>query len=218
MMTNAIKKTMLSTGISIILMTVLAGFVMTVAFNDLLNPKSDSVPSYFQYLAAVLGWVAILICDLIVSHGVFHLFKTQNIKKARLSSLLRYFYSFLLAIGIFFLLKGLLSYDSKNQLRENVAFFKWIWSFGLIIFGFHLTTLSKLFCEKDIIRRLISILLLTAGIGYILIHGTAIVIPEYSQSVSILEPYFIPSMLLGELGFAIWLIAKGIKKRSAIFL
>lgn len=211
------RKMALNTGIAIIIMTILAGFVMAIAFNALFNPETaGNQPSHTEFLSGILGWIGILICDLIVSNGIFQLFRTQKNKRAQVTALLRYIYSFLLAIGIVFLFKGLIYFDSEEVLRQNVALFKWFWSFGLIIFGFHLTTLSRVFCDKNIVRRLISILLFSAGIGYIFVHGIGIFLPQWTAVATTVEPFFIPSMILGEFGFAIWLIAKGAKSKSLI--
>jgi hypothetical protein len=80
--------------------------------------------------------------------------------------------------------------------------FKSGWYFGIIFFGFHLGLLGFLVFKSHYIPRILGVLLIIAGLGY-LING--------------LKPYIIPTINLdfakftfyGELIFMLWLIIKG---------
>ena len=58
----------------------------------------------------------------------------------------------------------------------------------------------------------ISILLLIAGIGYVFSNSLALLITDYKSIRDNVEAVFILPMILGELSFAIWMLAKGGKE------
>ena len=126
-------------------------------------------------------WLIILVCDLIVAWGLCH-WQPLHKKLALLSAFLRLIYTSILGIAIMNLIfifiltnesEGLKTILNQEQLQAYVIFllkaFDSIWAFGLIIFGGHLFVIGYLSFKK--IRFLIiSILLVIASIGYMLIH------------------------------------------------
>ncbi|MNG16768.1 hypothetical protein D3C84_1007060 [compost metagenome] len=87
--------------------------------------------------------------------------------------------------------------------------FEFTWSIGLIIFGGHLMIVGYLTFRSNSIPKVISILLLLASIGYIVINLCNTFFPEYHEAISILQFAFSIPMILGELGFGIWLLFRG---------
>ena len=84
-----------------------------------------------------------------------------------------------------------------------------IWSIGLIIFGGHLMIVGYLTFRSENIPKLISILLLIASLAYITIHVCYTFLPQLNAFTSVLEAVLTFPMVLGELGFGIWLLFKG---------
>jgi hypothetical protein len=87
--------------------------------------------------------------------------------------------------------------------------FESIWSIGLIVFGGHLLIVGYVAFKSDSIPKVISILLLLASIGYIVIHLSKTFLSQYEGGISILNLVFIVPMIVGELGFGIWLLLRG---------
>lgn len=123
--------------------------------------------------------------------------------------LLRFIYSVILAIAIYQLIGAYLNINQVEKTVELLHSFESIWQFGLIVFGFHLMLLSGLVCEKKIIKKVLAILLLIAGIGYTVSNTLDLFIENYEDFRFNVELAFIIPMIFGELGLAIWLLTKG---------
>ncbi|WP_338537334.1 DUF4386 domain-containing protein [Helicovermis profundi] len=91
--------------------------------------------------------------------------------------------------------------------------FNSIWSFDLIIFGCHLIALGLTF-KATKLPRLISILLVIGGVGYIIVETLHIIILSYSNIVRLINTLFMIPMTFGELGFGVWLFVKSNKLKS----
>ncbi|ASR49814.1 hypothetical protein B4V02_25640 [Paenibacillus kribbensis] len=89
--------------------------------------------------------------------------------------------------------------------------FEFIWSIGLIFFGGHLLIVGYVALKSDSIPKVISILLLLASIGYIVIHLSKTFLSQYDGVIAILNLVFAIPMIAGELGFGIWLLLRGAK-------
>lgn len=209
------KKVEQLTGYSIIIMAVTAIVVMGMVFNHLLNEVSDANEAIVDktlFTIGVGGWLVILLTDLIVSWGVYKVYYTKNKTKAILAGMMRLIYSVCLAVAVINLIRVIPMIGKDGTISSNafdfIHRFKHIWQLGLIVFGVHLIFLSQLVCEKKIVLRIISVLLFVSGIGYLL-DNTLIAIGGYEDLVARLEMVFMLPMILGEVWWAIRLIAKG---------
>jgi hypothetical protein len=90
------------------------------------------------------------------------------------------------------------------QVEVLIQSFKYEWSLSIVIFGIHVALLGYLVARSAYIPRIMGVLLVIAGLGYV---------------ISYLRPYLYPDLGLGflfvtffgELIFAIWLLARGRK-------
>ncbi|MNZ99020.1 hypothetical protein D3C78_1183290 [compost metagenome] len=87
---------------------------------------------------------------------------------------------------------------------------------GLVVFGGHLLIVGYVALKSDIIPKVIGILLLLASIGYMIIHLSKIFLPQYEGVITILNYVFTIPMIVGELGFGIWLLFRGGKLHKSI--
>lgn len=87
--------------------------------------------------------------------------------------------------------------------------FESIWSVGLIVFGFHLMIVGYVTFKSESIPRIISILVVFASAGYIIIHSLTLLLSQNDTVLSILNILFTVPMIAGELGLGIWLLVKG---------
>jgi len=206
------------TGFSLVLMAIIAGMTMGLVFNDLFTTDVNELKIALNgiestYYWGILGWILILSLDLFVSWGVYRLYRGKNSSKAILSGTLRLVYSVILGFAIFQLVKvsSLLVHADENVqlIFDALQKFYANWHFGLIVFGFHLILLAKLVCEKKVILRIISLLLLLAGLGYVISNCADLWIENYEDIRMNVELVFILPMIFGEFGWGIWLMIKG---------
>lgn len=222
-----LRQIALLTGISIVIMTIVAGFIMGTVFSALFELSNEEFAQQIssfrsKYLTGIFGWLIILITDLIVSWGLYKFYAEAHKRKAVVIGSLRLLYSLILFGGIVQLGRSYGATLGENpdmdKAHELLQSFQSVWEFGLIIFGFHLIYLSRLVCEKRSIKQVIAAFLFLAGIGYVGSNAADLFIANYQQYRAQVEVYFILPMILGEFGLAIWLIIKGGKKKSAIQL
>ncbi|MFJ8526580.1 DUF4386 domain-containing protein [Bacillus sp. NPDC094106] len=221
------RKSALIAGISLIIMTLAAFFSYGFVHGNLVVQGDASATfnniksSNMLFKAEIFGWVIILITDIVVAWAFYIFLKPINQSLSLLGAWLRLTYATILGIAILNLIFVLLLSKSTDylslfkidQLQAHMMLFleafEFIWSIGLIIFGGHLMIVAYLALKSDRIPKVISILLLLAAIGYIVINLFSTILSQYDTVISILRIGFSVPMIVGELGFGIWLLFKG---------
>ena len=176
------------------------------------NMQSTNI-SQNTAIVTLCGWVAILLLDIVVSFGLYHLYKSKKNNLALFTTFSRLVYCIFLIVGISFLVEAVEA-DADTIALFN-SFEEW-WSMGLIVFGFHLIGLAKLICDKHLSRIILGGLLMLGGWGYILIHGAPFISDGLLKQTDLLENIFLFPMIAGELGFAIWLSILGFRKSASL--
>jgi hypothetical protein len=219
------RKSALTVGILLIIMTLASlfsyGFVHArlVVQGDASATFHNIMSSNMLFKAEIFGWVIILISDIVVAWAFYIFLKPINKSLSLLGAWFRLTYAAILGIAILNLLFVLplsnsadyLSISDQLQARvmQYLEAFDSIWSIGLIIFGGHLLIVGCLAFKSDSIPKVISILLLIAAMGYILIHLCNTFLPQYDGISTILKYVFTVPMIAGELGFGLWMLFKG---------
>ncbi|WP_219834635.1 DUF4386 domain-containing protein [Paenibacillus sp. R14(2021)] len=221
------RKSALIAGTALMIMTLAALFSYGFVHTRLMEQGNAGaivqriISQNHLFKAEILGWMIILLCDIVVAWSSYVFLKPTNKNLALLGAWLRLVYATLLGIAITNLLFVLLltnrtdylSSFTPNQLGAQVMLhlkaFESIWSVGLIVFGAHLLILGILTFQSDSVPRWIGILLLLASMGYILIHLDKLFFADYGEIGTILEAIFIVPMTLGEIGFGLWLLFRG---------
>ncbi|MFC5471325.1 DUF4386 domain-containing protein [Cohnella suwonensis] len=226
------RKMALTAGISLIVMAFAAffsyGFVhgSLVVHGDASATFHNIMTSHMLFKVEILGWVVILICDIVVAWAFYIFLKPMSKSLSLLGAWFRLTYAAILGIAILVLLvvsllsskSDYLSIFTTDQLQAyamlGLEAFESIWSMGLIIFGGHLLIVGYLAFQSDSIPKVISVLLLIASIGYMIIHLFRTILPQYDGIITLLEYVFIVPMSAGELGFGLWLLFRGGKSIS----
>lgn len=203
------------TGVSLILMAIIAGFSVGYAFPEFYQPgkldllKSNITNNQGLYKSMLGGILTILILDLLVSFTLYKFFKKNNGKLSIISSALRVIYTIIFGIATFFLTKNINpTIITNHEMNTNIELFQSIWNGGLIVFGIHIFLVGILMNEHKRIPKILCYLTLIAGVSYIIVHLLKLT-NFNSEFITKLEMILILPMTLGELGLAIWLIVKG---------
>ncbi|EJR30256.1 MULTISPECIES: DUF4386 domain-containing protein [Bacillus] len=212
-------------GTSLLIMAFTAFFSYSFVHGNLVVPSNASTTlhniqtSSSLFKAEIFGWIIIFITDIIASWALYFFLKPIHTSLSLLATCLRLMYTAILGIAIFNLTFVLLL--SKSTVANSEAYtmlfleaFEYIWSVGLIIFGLHLLTLGYVTFQSKNIPKTISILLLIAAIGYIIINVMNTMFSQYDAIISILNVVFQLPMITGELGFSIWLLLRGGKNST----
>jgi hypothetical protein len=207
-------------GITLILMAIAAGIAYgwihtsLVADGDAAATWENIRSSLSLFQIEILSWLVILICDIVVTWAFYILMRSWNKNLALLAALLRLIYTALLGTALLNLVYVLLLTNgtipeaaaSADQVLLYLKAFEYLWFLGLIVFGGHLMVISYIAYRSGRVPKILSLLLLLASIGYILIHLGHVVLPPDNGIVPVLEWIFNLPMIAGELGFGIWLL------------
>ncbi|UZR96900.1 DUF4386 domain-containing protein [Chondrinema litorale] len=202
-------------GLSLIIMAIAAFFALESLNTFEANLQDNALKLDTTSLKkSILAWLVILITDILVAWGLYVIYKPINNQFSLLAAWFRLIYVVFLSVGIASLIFALQAANlfledfTKDNIEISILLFKEIWSFGLIIFGCHLLLLGYLSIKSVLIPKLISILLIIAGVGYLIIHSGSFLIEDFTQIVSTLEMVFMLPMVLSEMSLAVWLIMK----------
>ncbi|MGE7695503.1 DUF4386 domain-containing protein [Lysinibacillus sp. NPDC094177] len=222
------RKSALIGGTALIIMALAAFFSYGFVHENLVLHENASATfnnlksSIRLFKAEILGWIIILITDIIVTWAFYIFLEPLNRSLALLAAWLRLTYTTILGIAILNLVVVLLLSSGTftiDQLQAHVMLFleafETIWAMDLIIFGGHLMVIGYIAFKSSEIPKIISILLLIAAIGYIITNLFITFFSQYEEIISILKLIFNVPMVLGELGFGIWLLIRGGKVSKA---
>ncbi|WLR51125.1 DUF4386 domain-containing protein [Bacillus tianshenii] len=228
---NTQQKAAIISGAALLIMTVSAffsyGYVHSsiVINGDGLTTLKNIQASGSLFKLEIIGWIVIIMMDLLVAWGFYIFLKPFQRKHALIVGLLRLLYTAMLGIAVSHLVivnntVAKASFGepvdrAASQIMLSFASFESIWSMGLIIFGLHLIITGFVACKSNQVPKLISRLVVVAGFSYTLVHVMYQLIPQLDRLTGILETILIIPMFFGELGFGIWLLAKGRKLPSA---
>lgn len=218
-MENANRKYAIIAGVSLIVMALAAGYSYGHVLGSLFETDNPSVTlmslnhSKGIFGSGIIGWLVILITDLLVAWSLYRYFLQVNAKVSLATGLLRTVYSAVLAFAIYQLIIVWSMLPATKQdtsvLMQLFADFEQYWSTGLIIFGVHLVGLGFLSVKSQTVPVWMGYLLFFAGVGYTGINGAKALAPEATDTVALVEMVLAAPMAFAELGLAIWLIWRG---------
>ena len=213
-MNNDIKKWGLLTGYSIVFMALVAGFVYGFVHATIYKAgDSDLTAKLLQenisiYKWGIASWILIFVLDIIVSVGLYIIYKDEQKKLALLSSVLRIIYTLILGIAVIQLTIPLINNSEISKGLLYFESFEKIWSLGLIIFGFHLLALGVICFKSNFTSKFFGIFLGFGGLCYLLVQNLKSFFPHLSETTTTIESILTAPMALSEISFAIWLIVK----------
>lgn len=222
-----LRKPAIITGLSLLVMAVTSGFSYGYVQQTLIQTEQPLMTivhlrnSIIIYDMGLVCWLVTLIADVLVSFTLYQFLKLLHHKGAIMVALSRLIYAFFLAVALSHLFNVhhlLVSYKSMSELTidsisaqvmTHILAFESTFSFGLILFGIHLCLAGFVTFKSHTIPRILSVLLIFAGMSYILVHSLYQFTPNLHALATIFETILILPMTVGELGFGIWLLFKG---------
>jgi hypothetical protein len=207
-------------GFGLLIMTIFYVFADYFIFQKLIVPgdasatASNIMASEMLFRTGICSILIVLICDVVVAWALYIFLKQVNKSLSLLTAWLRLVYAAMLGIALFNLVIVLILVSGANylvvfeadQLHAQVllylnAFYD-VWAVGLIVFGFHLVALGYLAFKSDYIPKILSILLMAAGLGYLIDYFGSLLFPNSDVAISMVLGW-------GELIFMFWLLFKG---------
>ncbi|MCL5130535.1 DUF4386 domain-containing protein [Algibacter sp. L4_22] len=190
----------------------LIGQNSTETANNILNNKMLFSTSIFLHLITLL-------CDILVAWALYIFLKPVSKEFSLLTAWFRLIYIAIHLIAltnlikVFGLIKTVNQSEFANQLEfsDSVEFymnsFRLEWEFALLIFGIYLCLLGYLVFRAEYVPKIFGILLLVAGLGYVINTLGVFLFPNVNTE-------FLMITFFGELVFMLWLLFKGSRIRD----
>jgi hypothetical protein len=209
-------------GYGLLIMTILAILSLALIFQKLIIPDdsartvSNIVQNEMLFRIGIVSLIIIIICDIVVAWAFYYFMEPVNKSLSLLTAWFRLVYSviFAAALSNYFNVLQLvggadyLKVFEANQLSAQVMLsiksFDDVWAIGYIFFGLHLAFLGYLAVKSGFISRIISYLILIAGISYLIDYFSKFLLPEHALQTAMIFGW-------GEVIFMVWLVIKGNK-------
>lgn len=219
----SLRQAALASGLGLLVLAVVAAIVNFAVLQKLIIP--DDAQATAQNITAAQGlfrlavgaFFAVAILDVVVAWGLYFVFRPVNRSLSLLAALFRVVYATMLAIAVNYLL-GALQFvggadfleafgtdQLQSQMMVSLGAFQSGWDLALIVFGLHLCVLGVLvFRSGKTGLRALGILVIAAGLGYLVDGWGKVLVPNYSLSIAMYT-------FVGEPLLMFWLLWKGIR-------
>jgi hypothetical protein len=216
----SIRRAGLVAGLGILAMAALSGFGIFYVGEGLLT-QGDAARTVEDIAASdgLFRWgtaslYAVVVLDVVVAWALFRFFSPVSSGIARLAAWFRLAYAgvFMLAIGQLAGIPDLVASDQysgvftaeqiQGQTLLKTDAFDDLWMAGLILFGIHLALAGYLAYRSGYVPKLLGVLLIIAGAGYVFDSAASTVLASPPGSVATVT-------FLGEFLLALWLVARG---------
>jgi hypothetical protein len=217
---GSLRSAALIAGISLLIMVIAAPFAELYALPKLVvqgnaaETAKNIIENKTLFTAVLFGYLITFICDVVVAWALYVLLKPINDNLSLLTAWFRLVYTVIAIVALLNLVTVLrlvntseaLTLFQPDQFNAQIMLFinafRSNWYFGLLFFGIHLGLLGYLVFRSEYIPRILGVLLIVAGLGYLL---------------TTLKPYLFSDINLdfaeytfyGELIFMLWLLIKG---------
>jgi len=223
--TNATNKTSLGqaaliAGLGLLIMAIAAPFAELYVYPQLVvrGNAAETVQNILAnqtlFRSAIVGYLIAFLCDVVVAWALYVLLRPVNENLSLLTAWFRLVYTVIALVALLNLVtvSGLLSASTslagsqleplQAQVMLLLTTFRSHWYFGLLFFGIHLGLLGYLVIKSNYIPKILGVLLIVAGLGYLLSNLK----PFLSLNINL---SFAEYTFYGELIFMLWLIIKG---------
>jgi len=200
-------------GIGLLIMVVAAPFAELFAFPKLVvagnaaETTQNILANQNLFTAAIFGYLITFLCDLVVAWALYVLLQPVNQELSLLTAWFRLVYTVIALEALLNLVTILRLLNTENPLTDfqvmlSLSAFRTHWYFGLLFFGIHLVLLGYLVLKSNYIPRILGILLMIAGLGYLLSNLKPFLFPNVNLD-------FAEYTFYGELIFMLWLLLRG---------
>ncbi|PLX02755.1 MAG: DUF4386 domain-containing protein [Marinilabiliales bacterium] len=212
-------------GLALLIMAIIAPiadlsiFQKLIVNGDAAKTVMNIIASETSFRLGIFLFVIVLLLDIIVAWALYVFLKPINKSLSLLAAWLRIVYTAILGIAISYLFSVLnllnapdyINAFQNDQLNALVMIslksFRSVWEFGLAIFGFHLLLVGYLVFKAAYMKKVLGILVIIAGLGYIIDSFGRLISTEYNITVGMFT-------FIGEVILLFWLLFKGRKEKQ----
>lgn len=218
----SLRKAAIVAGLGLLIMTIFYVFADFFVFQNLIVQRdatttaNNIIANGMQFRTGIFSFLIVILCDVVVAWALYVFLKPVNKSLSLLAAWFRLVYAIIFGFAlvnyfsVLHLLSGAdyLTVFEIDQLHAKVMLslnaFSDGWAIGIVFFGLHLFVLGYLVFKSGYIPRILGILLVIAGLGYLIDNFGKFLFPSYDVAISLVTGW-------GELLFMFWLLFKGVK-------
>lgn len=216
------RKAAMIAGFGLLAMSIFALFPHAFALPSLVVPgdatgtANNIMANEELFRMAICSFIIVIILDVLVAWAFYIVLKPVNKGLSLLMAWFRLVYATIFAFSLIFLVIPLLLLSgadylgvlTTDQLHAYVMLsldaFSEGWAVGLVFFGLHLILLGYLVFRSEYIPRILGVVLIIAGLSYMIDNFGRFLVPNLDLQISIVLGW-------GELLFMLWLLLRGHK-------
>lgn len=200
-----------------ILFVLLAAMVETrITPGDAAATASNILSHEGSFRLGIACYVIVVVLDIVLAWALYVFLKPANKNLSLLAGWLRLAYAVIFGVALYHffnaleLLRGAeyLSAFKPDQLQAlallSTRAFGLTWDIGYVFFGLHLGLVGILSFTSGYVPKILGILLVVAGLGYLAETVITFFLPDFSVPIAMVT-------FAGEVIFAVWLLVKGIR-------
>jgi hypothetical protein len=208
------RKASLIGGIALFLLAVLAGLAnfgvveVLVTPGDAARTARDLINADALFRSGIAGLIVVVILDIVVACSLLAVFEPVNRSVAIMAAVFRVAYATVFMVAVSQLVSALALLDDADQALRAVGQFHTIWDASYAFFGVHLALIGYLVYRSGFAPRIIGVLLVLAGVGYLIDEIGSVLLSGYSLEISRFS-------FVGEAVLIFWLLIKGVRLRQS---
>jgi hypothetical protein len=209
--TRTLRTASLIAGLGLALSVVLAPFGNFVAVQPLITTgdaaktAQDILNSEALFRWGIASLVLAAVLDIIIAGALLVLFQPVSRGVSMMAALFRVAYAAVFLVAIIQLVLALGLLGDPTQAMRAIDAYNTIWLVGLIFFGVHLMLIGYLAYRSGYMAKIFGILLVVAGLGYLVDGFGTVLVPNYSINIA-------QFTFVGEAALMFWLLIKGTRK------
>lgn len=205
------KQAAVIAGVSLLIMAVIAPIasfgILTklVVDGDTASTIANIAAAKGQYIFVILCLFIVAILDVVIGLSLLVYFKPYSPALSQVQAWIRiiyavaFFYAVVQLVMVFQVLE-----TAPEEVLPLINCYHWIWQNALMIFGLHLIVLGIVVIQAGYMKKILGILVLIAGAGYLADGIIRIAMPESDFSLTLYT-------FVGELVLMLWLLIRGWK-------
>ena len=172
---------------------------------DAARTAQDILGSEGLFRWGIASLILVVILDIVVAAALLRLFEPVNRSVSTMAAWFRVAYAAVYLVAIIQLVIALGLLDDAPLALRAINAYDTIWHVGLILFGVHLLLIGYLAYRSGFMPKIFGILLVVAGLGYLVDGFVLVLVPGPSISIAAFT-------FVGEVALIFWLLIVGRRK------
>lgn len=178
-----------------------------------------------SFRLGLLSFILMVAFDVVLAWALYVFFEPVNKAISQLAAWLRLVNATIFGVALYHLFSVLQMTGSPDfagmfeagqlqaQVMLSLGAFNYTWLLGLVFFGVHLLFLGYLIFKSGEVPKVLGILLIIAGVGYLVDSFANFMLPNYADYKDVFALLVILPGVIGELSFTIWLLWRGFLRK-----